>query len=85
MAPSMSTFRASVLFAIAEPTSWVVESSVGLSVTVIPNSGFSLLGDGDRDAGFHGFRAKFDNDPETDLTFIPRSGLSSRAALLGGL
>ena len=85
MVPSKSAFRVSIPFLLAELTSGVVESRTGLSVTVFPVSGFSLLGDGDRDAGFHGFRAKFDNEPETDLTFIPRSGLSSRTAVFGGL
>lgn len=82
MVPSKSALRVSSA-PIVGRTSGVVESSTGVSVTVISTSGFSLLGDGDRDAGFHGFRAKFDNEPETDLTFIPRSGLSSMAAVFG--
>lgn len=85
IAPSKSAFRAPVPFPIAEATSGVVESSTEISVTAFPLSGISLLGDGDRDAGFHDFRAKLDNEPETDLTFIMRSGLSSMAAVFGGL
>lgn len=85
MVPSTSAFCVFVPFPKAEPTFGVIESSTVHSVTVLPVSEFSLLGDGDRDAGFHGFRAKLDSEPDTDLTFIPRSGLSSMAAVFGGL
>ena len=85
MALSRSPFRGSVSFPVADWSSSLLESNAGLSACVFTSSVSLLLGDGEREADFHGFRAKLDKESETDLTFIPRSDLSSMAAAFGGL